>query len=96
MKAIGSSNGYYNVFVRGMDNPIRMTDSGGEKLATYLEGTPSMFVHIKDTDGAEYTLRVSTIDRLQKFKPQRSSYKTVEELRMPDLVGDNYEERVWK
>ena len=96
MKAIGSNNSYYNVFVRGMDSPIRMSETGGAKLASYLEGQPGVFVHIKDTGGNEHTIRVMTIDRVQKYEPQRSSYKTVDELQLPQLVTDDYQERVWK
>lgn len=96
MKAIGSSNTYFNVYVRGMEAPIKMSETGGEKLSTYLVGEPGMFIHIKDVEGSEHTIRVTTIDRVQKYEPQRSSYKTVEELRLPDLVGNDYEERIWK
>lgn len=96
VKAIGSSNTYYNVYVRGIDSPIRMSEDGGVKLSMYLEGTPGMFIHIKDTNGDEHTIRVMTIDRVQKYQPSRSSYKTIDELNLPQLVEGDYQEREWK
>lgn len=96
MKAIGSSSAYFNIYVRGMETPIKMSEAGGAKLAAYLEGQPGAFVHIKDVAENEHTIRVMTIDRVQKYEPHRSAYKTVDEMRMPDLVGKDYEERIWK
>ncbi len=85
MKAIDSNDKCYQIYVRGMAQPIKMTHDGGQKLASYLEKEPSAFVHIKDVAGKEYTIRTMTIDRIEKFDPQRLKYKTPKELGMPDL-----------
>lgn len=93
MRAIGSNNEYYLVTVRGMDNPIKMSAAGGQKLAEYLVSNDvKNFVLIKDTDGCERTVRVMTIDRVEKYKGVISSYKTPSELGLPELVTDDYEE----
>lgn len=90
MRAIGSSNEYYLVTVRGMDKPIKMSAIGGQKLAEYLVSNDvKNFVLIKDTDGSERTVRVMTIDRVEKYKGVISSYKTPSELGLPELVTDD-------
>ena len=94
MKAIGLSKGWYSVYVRGMESPVRMSEVGGEKLASYLEKEPSAFVHIKATSGKEYTIRTTTIDRVEKFEPSRTGYKTVTELNMPNLASAT--DRNWR
>lgn len=94
MKAIGSSSSWYNVHVRGMQKPLKMSVDGGQKLSAYLEKEPGMFVHIKDTSGNEYTIRTMTIDRVEKSRPAGDMYKTAEELRLPELSDGS--ERKWR
>ena len=97
MKAIGSNTNVYYVYVRGMAKPIRMDAVKGQKLSDYLTSdNTSAFVHITDTDGDERTIRVTTIDRVEKAKAMNAVYKTFDELKLPQLVSDDYKERVWK
>ena len=86
MKAIGSSNTYYQVFVRGIDRPIRLSAEGGEKLSSYLTGENiNQFVQITDQSRNSRVIRTSTIDRVEKCQPQSTGYKTVAELGLPEL-----------
>ncbi len=90
MKAIGSSNGYYVVAIRGLEKPIRMSINGGEKLSKYLVGDVGMFVEIKDTSGVIRVIRTATIDRVERYEPTQTHYKTADELGMPDLTAGAY------
>lgn len=97
MQAIGSSDSYYNVYVRGMEKPVRMSANGGKALSDYLVGDDvKQFVTIKDTRGIERVFRTNTIDRVEEYTSTATVSKSWESLSLPDLVGEDYEERIWR
>lgn len=87
MKAIGSSSATYSVYVRGMDKPIVVSPTAGQKLTDYLTGNETkQFVSITDVKKVSRVVRTLTIDRVEVRTVDASSYKTVAELGLPELT----------
>lgn len=94
MRQIGSSDGHYLVFIRDMAKPLRLSQEGGERLSNYLTSDNiNQFVQITDTDKQVRVVRTSTIERVEKYSSVSTSYKTADELKLPDL---SLGERFWR